>query len=85
MAKKDKVHHKYLVGFAGERRAVYGKDEKDERFTEPVASFTQPMTVRQALRQLKSLRGKYKRIYEIRPVSITKARVLTEMVTKKKT
>ena len=82
MDKKDKEKHKYLVGFAGENQSVYGKDVKDERFSEPVASCTQPMTVRQALRQLNTLSGKYKRIYEIRPISITKARILSEMVKK---
>lgn len=78
MAKKDKEKHKYLVGFIGDRQCVYGKDKKDSRFANPVASYTQPMTIRQAVRQLKILTGR-KTIYELKPISTTKARVLTKM------
>ena len=81
MAKKDKVKHKYLVGFIGDQHCVYGKDVKDCRFINDVASFTKPMTIRQAVRQLKTLAGT-KTIYELKPVSTTKARVLTEMLKK---
>ncbi len=78
---KDKDKHKYLVGFIGEMQCVYGKDEKDSRFTNDIASYTKPMTIRQAVRQLNTLAGE-KTIYELKPVSTTKARVLTEMVKK---
>lgn len=81
MAKTDKTKHKYLVGFIGDKQCVYGKDVKDSRFTNDIASYTKPMTIRQAVRQLKTLTGT-KTIYELKPVSTTKARVLTEMVKK---
>ncbi len=81
MTRKDKEKRKYLVGFIGDRHVVYGKDVKDERFETPISSYTQPMTIRQAVRQLSTLRGQ-KSIYELKPVSTTKARVLTEMVKK---
>jgi len=79
MAKQDKEKHKYLVGFIGEMQCVYGKE--DSRFTGDIASYTRPMTIRQAVRQLNILTGE-KTIYELKPVSTTKARVLTEMVKK---
>ena len=38
----------YVVGFGGVGQCVYGKDEKDERYTNKVASYIQPMTRREA-------------------------------------
>lgn len=60
---KDKTKHKYLVGFIGDNQCVYGKD------TNSAFSYTHPMTLLQAKRQLKELSGK-KTVYELKPVQV---------------
>lgn len=70
--RKDKTKHKYLIGFIGDKQCVYGKDVFCKTYDASVASFTQPMTLFQAERQLKQLNGQ-KTIYELKPIR-TKAR-----------
>lgn len=64
MAKKAR----YVVGFTQSNQVVYGKDEYDEKFGCKVASYTDPLTLLQAKRQLKKLTGKHKTIYELKSV-----------------
>lgn len=56
--------HNYVVGFVGERQCVYGKDKFDDRFQTDVSDYIKPMTINQAIRQLKTLTGK-KAIYKL--------------------
>lgn len=46
--------HNYVVGFEGERECAYGKD-----------SFVHPMTILQAVRELKALSGTKKAVYKL--------------------
>jgi hypothetical protein len=57
--------HNYVVGFEQRNQVVYGKDVSSERFKNDIASYTQPMTILQAIRQLKALAGKTKAIYKL--------------------
>lgn len=66
--------YKYLVGFVSDNQVVYGKDQYDDRFKTDIASYTQPMTILQAIRQLKTLRGK-KVIYKLVAVDVEKEKV----------
>lgn len=63
-----KAKHKYVVGFVGENQCVYGKDRYSETYECEVASFTHPLTLWQAKRQLKKLSSGKKTIYELKPI-----------------
>lgn len=65
--KKKRAKHKYLVGFIGDYQVVYGKDKFSCEYQKDITSYTKPMTLLQAKRQLKSLSGK-KTIYELKPI-----------------
>ncbi len=60
---KDRKHN-YVVGFEGESQVVYGKDVSSEQFKNDIASYTAPMTILQAIRQLGTLNGK-KAVYKL--------------------
>lgn len=65
MAKRPR----YVVGFTqGENQVVYGKDEYKERYRYKISSFTEPMTLLQAKRQLKKLTGIHKTVYKLVPI-----------------
>ncbi len=54
--------YNYLVAFKGDGQCVYGKDVKEERFKNDIASYTQPMTIHQAIRQRKTLSSNGKKV-----------------------
>lgn len=54
--------HNYVVAFEGEGQCVYGKDIFDKQFGCNVASFTKPMTIYQAIRQLRTLSAQGKKV-----------------------
>ena len=56
--------HNYVVGFIGENQCVYGKDIHDDRLKDDIASYVAPLTIHQAIRQLKTLTGR-KAIYKL--------------------
>jgi hypothetical protein len=57
--------YNYVVGFEQRNQVVYGKNVFDERYLCKVASFTKPMTILQAIRQLKALSGETKAVYKL--------------------
>lgn len=67
--------HNYIVGFEGERGCAYGK-----------GSFVQPMTILQAIRELKTLSGTEKAIYKLVKVDPKKEKfkqkIRSQMVSK---
>jgi hypothetical protein len=77
--KKDKTKHKYLVGFIGDNQVVYGKDKYCNQCESDIASYTKPLTLLQAKRQLKQLGGE-KTIYELKPVSNLAVKIRIEML-----
>jgi len=62
---KTKRKHRFVVGFKEESQCIYGKDAFSEQCECDVASFTQPMTIFQAIRQLETLDGDKKGVYEL--------------------
>lgn len=74
---KGKTKHKYLVGFMGDKNCVYGKD------VDSLASYTQPLTLLQARRQLAQLSDGEKTIYELKPITKLAVRVKTEMMSRR--
>lgn len=62
--------HNYLVGFKHCNQVVCGKDVFDKQFGCNIASFTEPMTILQAIRQLKALSKGKKVIYKLVEVDL---------------
>lgn len=60
--------NRYVVGFTQGNQVVYGKDVFDKKFNYKVASYTEPLTLLQAKRQLKKLTGKHKAVYKLVPI-----------------
>ena len=63
--KKDKVKHKYLVGYIGDKHCVYGNDDSSDR-----VCYAQPMTLHQAKQHLKRLNSDNKAMYELKRVEV---------------
>jgi len=57
--------HNYVVGFVGDNQAIYGKDQHSNKFKNDIAAYVSPMTILQAIQQLKTLTGKKKVIYKL--------------------
>ena len=78
--------HNYVVGFECKNQAIYGKDIFDKHFGCNIADFTQPMTILQAIRQLRTLTGGNKAIYKLVKVDSKdekfKAKIISQMVKK---
>ena len=76
----------YIVAFKGDGECVYGKDEFSSQFECDIASYIQPMTILQAIKQLKTLSGKkviYK-LVEINPEKEKfKQKIRNQMMVKK--
>ncbi len=77
--------HNYLVGFIGAKQCVYGQDKFATQFNTKVAGYTSPMTILQAIRQLKTLNGE-KAIYKLVKVDPQeekfKRKIISQMVKK---
>ena len=70
--------HNYVVGFSGENQCIYGKDKNNQ------ADYISPMTILQAIRELKSLAGDNKAIYKLVKIVPTKEKfkhkIINQMV-----
>ncbi len=65
MAKKLRKHN-YLIGFAGEKQVVYGKDE------DLVSQWVHPMTPVQAKKAMQGLGSGEKRVFKLVEVDVDK-------------
>ena len=78
--------YNYIVGFEDDSQCVYGKDIFDKHYGHDIPSFTRPMTIYQAIRQLKSLSGSKKAIYKLIKIDPKKEKfkqkILNQMVKK---
>lgn len=59
----------YVVGFEQGNQVIYGKDVSE---LGNIYSFTKPMTILQAIKQLKTLSGKNKVVYKLVKIDIKK-------------
>lgn len=71
--------HNYVVRFEGSNQVVYGKD-----IVGNLASYTQPITILQAIRQLKTLGSGAKAIYKLVKVDPKKEKLKRKIQKKKR-